>query len=218
MIALLIRDLRLAFRSGSTIFLGTAFFLIVLLLVPLSLEPNISILVNLAPGILWVALILSCLLSLDRIFHLDFQDGTLEQLSISPLPLEGIVLVKSLTHWITTCLPLILLTPIVGLIYSVPLNSIIWMILSLLAGTPALSVIGSFAASLTLGVKRGGLLLSIIVLPMYIPTLIFGSEVIRRSLDQSSNTTPLIFLLAISTSSIALIPFATGSALKINLN
>jgi len=218
MITLLTRDLKLAFRSGSTTILGIAFFLIVLLLVPLSLEPSRPMLIKLAPGVLWIALILSCLLSLDRIFHLDLQDGTLEILTISPLPLEGLVLVKSLAHWITTCLPLIMLVPLMGLLYNVPNDTIIWMIISLLSGTPALSVIGSFAASITLGVNRGGLLLSLLVLPLYIPTLIFGTEVIRRSLDGSSNVTPLVFLLAISASSIALLPIATGSAIKINLN
>ena len=158
MITLLTRDLKLAFRSGSTTILGIAFFLIVLLLVPLSLEPSRPMLIKLAPGVLWIALILSCLLSLDRIFHLDLQDGTLEILTISPLPLEGLVLVKSLAHWITTCLPLIMLVPLMGLLYNVPNDTIIWMIISLLSGTPALSVIGSFAASITLGVNRGGLL------------------------------------------------------------
>ena len=107
MITLLARDLKLSVRSGSTIFLGIAFFLIVLLLIPLSLEPSRPMLIKLAPGVLWIALILSCLLSLDRIFNLDLQNGILEVLTISPLPLEGIVLVKSLAHWITTCLPYI---------------------------------------------------------------------------------------------------------------
>lgn len=218
MITLLTRDLKLAFRSGSTIFLGIAFFLIVLLLVPLSLEPSRPMLIKLAPGVLWIALILSCLLSLDRIFHLDLQDGTLEVLTISPLPVEGVVLIKSLVHWMTTCLPLIVLVPLMSLLYNVPNNTMTWMIISLLSGTPALSVIGSFAASITLGINRGGLLLSLLVLPLYIPTLIFGTEVIRRSLEGSSNVTPLVFLLAISASSIALLPIATGSAIKINLN
>tara|TARA_Y100000746_G_C15430067_1_gene418228 strand:- start:572 stop:1228 length:657 start_codon:yes stop_codon:yes gene_type:complete len=218
MITLLARDLKLSVRSGSTIFLGIAFFLIVLLLIPLSLEPSRPMLIKLAPGVLWIALILSCLLSLDRIFNLDLQNGILEVLTISPLPLEGIVLVKSLAHWITTCLPLIMLVPLMGLLYNVPNDTMIWMIISLLSGTPSLSVIGCFVASITLGINRGGLLLSLLVLPLYIPTLIFGTEVIRRSLDGTSNVTPLVFLLAISASSIALLPIATGSAIKINLN
>ena len=179
---------------------------------------NLAILWRIFFGVLWIALILSCLLSLDRIFHLDLQDGTLEVLTISPLPVEGVVLIKSLVHWMTTCLPLIVLVPLMSLLYNVPNNTMTWMIISLLSGTPALSVIGSFAASITLGINRGGLLLSLLVLPLYIPTLIFGTEVIRRSLEGSSNVTPLVFLLAISASSIALLPIATGSAIKINLN
>jgi heme exporter protein B len=211
MLTLLKRDLTLAFRTGSSLILGIAFFLIILVIIPLSLEPSKKILITIAPGIFWVGVLLACLLSLDRIFQLDIEDGTLEVLSISPLPIEGTILAKAFAHWLTTCLPLILLVPIASILYG------IWIIISLLSGTPALSMIGAFAASLTLGLKRGSLLLSLLVLPLYIPTLIFGTEVIRKSMMDLPVTTPLVFLIAITASSIAILPILTGAAIKINL-
>lgn len=217
MLTLLKRDLTLAFRTGSSLTLGIAFFLILLVIIPLSLEPSKKILITIAPGVFWVGVLLACLLSLDRIFQLDIEDGTLEVLSISPLPIEGTILAKTLAHWLTTCLPLIILVPIVSILYGISKEGAIWIIISLLSGSPALSMIGAFAASLTLGLKRGGLLLSLLVLPLYIPTLIFGTEVIRKSMMGLPVTTPLVFLIAITASSIAILPILTGVAIKINL-
>ncbi len=194
MTALLIRDLRLAFRAGGGFGLGLAFFLLVAGLVPLGVGPEGGTLGKIAPGILWVGALLSCLLSLDRIFALDFEDGSLDLLATSPLPMEGAVAVKALAHWLVTGLPLTLAAPVLGVLLYLPPTGYGWLVVSLLLGTPALSVIGAFGAALTVGVKRGGLLLSLLVLPLYVPTLIFGAEVVKRGAAGMEVATPLALL------------------------
>ncbi|MDQ2095284.1 heme exporter protein CcmB [Rhodalgimonas zhirmunskyi] len=217
MIALLTRDLRLAIRAGGGFGLGLAFFLIVVVLVPFGVGPETGLLAKIAPGILWLGALLACLLSLDRIFALDWEDGSLDLLATSPLPMEGIVTIKALAHWITTGLPLVLATPLFGLLLSLPSGAYGPMILSLLIGTPALSVIGTFGAALTVGLKRGGLLLSLLVLPLYVPTLIFGAEMARRAAEGLDGTTPALMLAGISFGAMALLPFASAAVLRINL-
>ncbi|WP_224824497.1 heme exporter protein CcmB [Cognatishimia sp. MH4019] len=217
MIALLIRDLRLAIRTGGGFGLGLAFFLIIAVLVPFGVGPDSAILGRIAPGILWVGALLSCLLSLDRIFALDFEDGSLDLLATAPIPLEGLVGVKAISHWLTTGLPLTLAAPVLGLLLSLPEDAYPWLIASLLIGTPALSFIGAFGASLTVGIKRGGLLLSLLVLPLYVPTLIFGAETIRRGAEGLATTTPLIMLGAITLGTLAVLPFAAAAAIRVNL-
>ncbi|QFS82715.1 Heme exporter protein B [Roseivivax sp. THAF40] len=217
MIALLMRDLRLAIRAGGGFGLGLAFFLIVVVLVPFGVGPETTLLARIAPGILWVGALLACLLSLDRIFALDWEDGSLDLLATAPLPMEGIVTVKALAHWLTTGLPLVLAAPALGLLLSLPGPGYLWLFLSLLIGTPALSVIGTFGAALTVGLKRGGLLLSLLVLPLYVPTLIFGAEVARRGAEGLAVETPLAMLAGLSFGAIALLPFASAAVLRINL-
>ncbi len=217
MIALLLRDLKLAFRAGGGFGLGLAFFLLVAVLVPLGVGPESAIHAKIAPGILWVGALLACLLSLDRLFALDFEDGSLDLLATSPLPMEGAVSVKALAHWLVTGLPLTLVSPVLGLLLSLPPTGYGWLVLSLLLGTPALSVIGAFGAALTVGVKRGGLLLSLLVLPLYVPTLIFGAEVVRRGAAGLDPTTPLALLAAITAGSAGLLPYASAAAIRINL-
>ena len=180
MIALLQRDLRLAFRAGGGFGLGLAFFLMVAVLVPLGVGPEGALLARIAPGILWVGALLACLLSLDRMFALDFEDGALDLMAVSPLPLEGVVAMKALAHWLVTGLPLVLIAPVLGVLLSLAPGGYFWLLASLFLGTPALSLIGGFGAALTVGLKRGGLILSLIVLPMYVPSLIFGAEAVRR--------------------------------------
>lgn len=217
MIALLIRDLRLSLRAGGGFGLGLGFFLILAVLVPLGVGPSSAILALIAPGILWVGALLACLLSLDRIFALDFEDGSLDLLATSPIPLEGVVAVKALAHWLTTGLPLVLLAPVLGVLLNLPVAAYGWLVLSLLIGTPALSMIGAFGAALTVGLKRGGLLLSLLVLPLYIPTLVFGSQAVLRG-AQGLDTNAALFLLGgITAGSAALLPFAAAHALRINL-
>lgn len=215
--ALLWRDLRLAVRAGGGFGLGLAFFLILCVLVPFGVGPQGDILSRIAPGILWVGALLACLLSLDRIFALDFEDGSLDLLLTAPLPLEGAVAVKAAAHWITTALPLIAATPVFGLLLDLPRAALGWTLVSLLLGTPALSMLGAFGAALTVGLRRGGLLLSLLVLPLYIPTLIFGAEAVRRGAAGSDAMTPLVLLAGISLGMLATLPFAAAAALRVNL-
>lgn len=217
MIALLIRDFRLAMRAGGGFGLGLAFFLIVVVLVPFGVGPQSALLSTIAPGILWLGALLACLLSLDRIFALDWEDGSLDLLATSPLPMEAIVTIKALAHWLTTGLPLVLAAPVFALLLNMPLEGYKPLILSLFLGTPALSVIGTFGAALTVGLKRGGLLLSLLVLPLYVPTLIFGAEMARRGAEGFDTTTPLLMLAGITCGTIALLPFASAAVLRVNL-
>ncbi|MGR3623768.1 heme exporter protein CcmB [Pseudophaeobacter sp.] len=217
MIALLLRDLRLAVRAGGGFGLGLAFFLIVTVMVPFSVGPESELLARIAPGVLWLGALLSCLLSLDRLLALDWEDGSLDLLATAPLPLEAVVSIKALAHWITTGLPLVLAAPVLGILLNLPLEGFRWVVISLFLGTPALSVIGTFGAALTVGLKRGGLLLSLLVMPLYVPTLIFGAEVARRGAMGMEVETPVLMLAGISAAVIALMPFASAAVLRINL-
>ncbi|WP_171099821.1 heme exporter protein CcmB [Ruegeria sp. HKCCA6707] len=217
MIALLLRDLKLAIRAGGGFGLGLAFFLIVTILVPFSVGPQSALLATIAPGVLWLGALLACLLSLDRLLALDWEDGSLDLLATAPLPLEGVVSIKALAHWITTGLPLVLAAPVLGVLLSLPGQGYVWLVISLLLGTPALSVIGTFGAALTVGLKRGGLLLSLLVLPLYVPTLIYGAEVARRGAIGMEVETPLLMLAGITAATVALLPFASAAVLRVNL-
>ncbi|ABA77949.1 heme exporter protein CcmB [Rhodobacter sphaeroides] len=217
MIALLLRDLRLALRAGGGFGLGLAFFLLVAVLVPLGVGPEPATLAKIAPGILWVGALLACLLSLDRIFALDHEDGSLDLLATAPIPLEGVVAVKACAHWIVTGLPLTLVSPLLGLLMNLPAEGYPLLLASLAIGTPALSVIGTFGAALTVGLKRGGLLLSLLVLPLYVPTLVFGAEAVRRGALGMDVATPFLLLGGITAGVAALLPFASAAAVRINL-
>lgn len=217
MLALLKRDLILAIRAGGGFGLAVAFFLILCALVPFGVGPDSQALQPIAPGILWVGALLACLLSLDRIFALDHEDGSLDLLATAPIPLEGVVAVKALAHWITTGLPLVVAAPVFGLLLHLPGAATPWLVLSLLIGTPALSMLGAFGAAITVGLRRGGLLLSLLVLPLYIPTLIFGTEITRRGTEAGDPFTPILFLGGITAGVLALVPFAAAAALRVNL-
>ncbi len=217
MIALLRRDLALALRSGGGFGLSLAFFLIVVMFVPFGVGAGNERLAAIAPGILWIGALLACLLSLDRIFQLDWEDGSLDLLATSPLPIEGVVAMKALAHWLTTGLPLTLAAPVLGFLLNLPAPGYGWLVISLGVGTPALSFLGAFGAALTVGLKRGGLLLSLLVLPFYIPTLIFGAQVVVRAIAGQDNLTALAILGAVTLLTMALVPFAAGHALKVNL-
>lgn len=215
--ALLLRDLRLAVRAGGGFGLSLAFFLIVAVLVPFAVGPEAATLARIGPGILWVGALLATLLSLDRLFALDHEDGALPLIATSPLPLEAVALAKALAHWLTTGLPLTLAAAPLGVLLNLGPSALAWLVLSLALGTPALSVIGTFGAAVTVGVRRGGLLLSLLVLPLYIPTLVFGAEAARRGAAGLPSATPLLMLAGITLGSLALLPFAAGAALRINL-
>lgn len=217
MIGLLLRDLRLAVRAGGGFGLGLAFFLVVTVLVPFGVGPDPALHAAIAPGILWLGALLACLLSLDRVFQLDYEDGSLDLLATAPIPMENVVVVKALAHWITTGLPLTLAAPVFGVFLNLPGAGYQWLVISLILGTPALSILGAFGAALTVGLKRGGLLLSLLVLPLYVPTLIFGTEVARRGAEGLDVGTPLLMLAGITAGAVALLPFAAAAAIRVNL-
>ena len=217
MIALLSRDLRLAIRAGGGFGLGLAFFLIVVTLVPFGVGPQGEILARIASGILWLGALLACLLSLDRIFALDYEDGSLDLLATAPIPLEAVVSIKALAHWLTTGLPLVLAAPLFAVLLHLPGTAYLWLEVSLILGTPALSVLGTFGAALTVGLKRGGLLMSLLVLPLYVPTLIFGAELVRRGAEGMAIEVPLSMLAGITAATVALVPFASAAAIRVNL-
>ena len=217
MIQLFTRDIGLAIRSGGGFGLALIFFLIVVVLIPFALGPDQSALALVAPGVLWLGALLACLLSLDRIFGLDYEDGSLALLATSPLPLESVYIAKAAAHWLTTGLPLALAAPLLGILLNLSFESGKVLCFSLLLGTPALSLIGAFGATLTLGVKRGGLLLSLLVLPLYVPTLIFGAQAVHSASLGQTFDVPLVLILAISLGAAAILPFASGVALRVNL-
>lgn len=217
MIALLIRDMRLAVRAGGGFGMGLSFFLLIVVLVPLGVGPDPAVLARIAPGILWVGALLSCLLTLDRLFALDYDDGSLDLLATAPIPLEGVVLIKAIAHWIVTGLPLVAAAPVLAVLLNLPTPGYTWLVAGLAVGTPALSMIGAFGAALTVGVRRGGLLLGLLVVPMYLPTLIFGAEVVKRGAAGLAIGTPMALLAGLTAASVALLPFAAAAALRMNL-
>ena len=217
MIALLGRDLALAVRAGGGFGLALAFFLIVVVLAPLAVGAEAALLARIAPGVLWLGALLACLLSLDRMFALDAEDGSLDVLATAPIPLEGVALAKAAAHWITTGLPLTLAAPALAVLLALPGEAMAALAASLAVGTPALSAIGAFGAALTVGLRRGGLLLSLLVLPLYVPTLIFGAEATRRAAEGLDPATPLLLLGGVTLGSLALLPFAAAAALRVNL-
>lgn len=215
-LALIWRDIALALRLGGGGSIGLAFFVLTVVLVPLGIGPETGTLARIAPGVLWIAALLAALLSLDRLFQADHEDGSLDQLMLSPLPLEQVVLAKALAHWITTGLPLIVIAPLLGLSLSLPPEVLPVLIVSIATGTPALSLIGAVGAAITVGVRRGGLLLSILVLPLYIPTLIFGARAVENALLALDPVPALALGGAITLLAAAIAPFAAAAALRIN--
>ena len=215
--AVLARELTLAFRSGGGAGLGLAFFLIVVLLVPFGTGPEPERLATVATGTLWIAALLACLLSLDRLFQADHEDGTLDVLALSPLPLEALVALKALAHWLTTGLPLTAAAPLLALTLHLPPPAYAWLVASLAAGTPGLSFLGAIGAGLTVGIRRGGLLLSILVLPLYIPTLIFGARAVTAAAEARDPWPAFLLLAGLTLFIIALAPFAIAAALRVNL-
>jgi heme exporter protein B len=215
--AVLGRELRIALRSGGGAGLGLAFFLIVVLLVPLGTGPEPERLATVAAGTLWVAALLACLLSLDRLFQADHEDGTLDIMALSPLPLEALVALKALAHWLTTGLPLIVAAPLLAVTLHLPPSAYGWLVASLAAGTPGLSFLGAIGAGLTVGIRRGGLLLSVLVLPLYVPTLIFGARAVTAAAEARDPLPAFQLLAGLTLFILALAPFATAAALRIGL-
>jgi heme exporter protein B len=214
-LALLARDVRLAFREGGAIGTALGFYLVVVAITPLGLGPDLNLLGRIAPGMLWVALLLAALLSADRIFHNDYEDGALDVLTTGPLPLPLVAAVKSLAHWLTTGVPLALLAPLVGLLLNLPVSAWPLLVLAMLVGTPAVSFVASIGASLTLGLRRSGLLLALLVLPLYVPVLIFGVTTASSAIvGPASPWPPFLMLCALSLAAIVLAPIAAAAALR----
>jgi heme exporter protein B len=214
-LALLARDVKLSWREGGAIGTALGFYLVVVVLTPVGLGPDLNLLARIAPGILWVALLLAALLSADRIFHNDYEDGGLDLLAMSSLPLPVVAAIKSLAHWLTTGVPLALLAPLLGVLLNLPLEAIPLLVLSMLAGTPAVSFVAAIGASLTLDLRRSGLLLALLVLPLYVPVLIFGVATASTAIIGPASPWPtLLMLCALSLASIVLAPIAAAAALR----
>ena len=212
------RDLQLAWKEGGTVGVALGFYLVVVTMLPLSLGPDLNLLSRIAPGLLWVALLLATLLSLGRLFETDFEDGSLEVLATSALPLEAIAAAKSLAHWLTIGIPLTILAPVLGLLVNLPLEAYGVLVATMLAGTPAVSFIGAIGAALTLRARRGGVLIALLMLPLFVPTLLFGIEAVSADLTGSGGFLPAFLILeAISLASIVLAPLAAALALRFQL-
>lgn len=214
---LLMRDIKLATRSGGGAALALSFFALVATLVPLGVGADLKLLARVAGGVLWVGAVLSALLSLDRLFQGDFEDGSLEVIALSPLSLEMTALAKILAHWLSTGLPLTLLSPLLALMFNLDPAPTLALFLSLLIGTPAVSAVGAIGASLTLSLKRGGLILPLIILPLLSPAVIFGSGSVMAVMDGLGGAGALGLLAAFAFGAVLLSPFAAAASVRLNL-
>lgn len=213
-LAVLTRDLRLAFRQSADLALVLGFFTIAASLFPFGVGPSPETLARIAPGVIWVLALLSVMLSLDRLFQQDHADGALEQMALSPSALSLTVLAKTLSHWLTTGVPLILVAPVIGILLNLPVEGYPTLLLGLLLGTPSLSLIGAIGAALTLGARRAGLLVALLVLPLYIPILIFGVTAVDAVLSGFEARAHFLYLGAILAAAIPLTPLAAAAAVR----
>jgi heme exporter protein B len=215
LIAILRRDLRLALRQGADSVMVVAFFIVTTTLFPFGVGPEANILARIASGVIWVSALLAAMLSLERVFQTDYEDGTLELLSLSPVPLELVVLGKVIAHWLTTGLPLIIAAPLMAVMLNMNEAGFGTLMLAMLIGTPALSLIGAIGAALILGARRGGVLVSLLVLPLYIPVLIFGAGAVEASLLGLPAGEHLQIMGAILLLTLGLAPFAAARAVRL---
>ena len=215
--AVVARDLLIALRRRSDVATTFFFFVIVVSLFPLGVGPQPDTLREIAPGVVWVAALLAAMLSLARLFATDYADGTLEQLVLTPQPLTLLVLSKVLAHWLTTGLPLVLIAPLMGLQFDLPGDALMILLASLLIGTPALSLIGAVGAALTLGVRGGGALIAVLVLPLYVPVLVFGAGAVTAAATGMNAAGHLSLLGAMSLAALVFAPWASAMALRISL-
>jgi len=213
--ALLVRDMRIGVRVGGGALMGVLFFLVVVTLVPFAVGPDLALLKRIGPAILWLAALLASLLTLDRLFAADQEDGSLDLLVMSRAPLELVVAVKGLAHWLTTGLPLIIAAPLIGLLLDLDPPAEGALVLTLLVGTPALTFIGLVGAALAVALRRGGLLLAVLVLPLTVPVLIFGVAAANAALTGSVPFgTPFTILCGLTLASLVIGPFAAAAALR----
>jgi heme exporter protein B len=213
--ALLIRDIRLAMRVGGGALTGVLFFLIVVTLIPFAIGPDLGLLAHIGPAILWLGALLASLLALDRLIAADYEDGSLDLLLMARTPVEIVVAVKALAHWLTTGLPLVIATPVLGLLLNLDPQATVAVALTLLAGTPALTFIGLIGAALSVALRRGGLLLAVLVLPLTIPVLIFGVAASNAAIvGPMPFGAPFSILCALTLVSLVVGPVAAGAALR----
>lgn len=213
--ALLLRDIRLSVRVGGGALMGALFFLIVVVMMPFAVGPDLNLLARIGPAILWLGALLASLLALDRLFAVDHEDGSLDLLMMGAMPLELAVLAKAIAHWLTTGLPLVIVAPVLGLMLNVELSAMGIVALTLLAGTPALTFIGLIGAALSVALRRGGLLLAVLVLPLTIPVLIFGVAAANAAIvGPAPFGPPFTILCALSLGSLVLGPVAAAAALR----
>lgn len=218
-LTLLGRELTLAFRDGAAAGTALGFYLVVVTLLPLGLGPDLALLARIAPGLLWIALLLAALLSLPRMFEADLEDGSLDALALGPLPLELVAAAKALAHWLSTGLPLTFAAPVLGLLLNLDVAAYPALIASMLIGTPAVSFLGAIGAALTLKSRRGGLLLALLILPFFVPTLIFGIAAMNGPLTQDQNGQASFLLLgAMSLASVVVGPLVTAAVLRLQMS
>ncbi len=215
--AVVARDVRLALRQGGGSYWTLMFFILTVTLFPLGVGPDLALLSRIGSGVLWVVALLAALLSLDRLFQADYEDGSLELLALAPLPLELTVLAKVLAHWLTTGLPVTLLAPLMGAMLAIEPAAYPTLMVAMLLGTPVLSLVGSIGAALTVGIRRGGVLLSLLVMPLYVPALIFGALAVEATLEGLSPRPHLLLLGADLLVALALTPWGAAAALRLNL-
>jgi len=211
------RDLLLAMRRQSDVLTTLFFFIIVVSLFPLSVGPEMNMLRTMAPGVVWVAALLASMLSLGRMFSNDYLDGTLEQMLLSPQSLSLLVLGKALAHWLVTGVPLVLMAPVLGVQYDLPVDALFVLTTALLLGTPVLSLIGAIGAALTLGLRGGGVLVSLLVLPLYIPVLIFGAGAVEANMAGVGFDAHLSLIGAFLLVSLVFAPWAAAASLRVSL-
>ena len=212
--ALIFRDLKLSLRAGTDATTAVMFFVVTVVMFPLALGPEATLLSRIAAGVIWVAALLASLLSLERLFANDYEDGGLDLLALSPLPLEACAVAKVAAHWLVTGLPLIAAAPVLALLMDMPASGFGVLVASLALGTPSLSLIGAAGAALTLGARRGGVLLSLLVLPLFVPVLIFGAAAVEASLTGVSARPHLLLLAGILAAAMPLAPIAAAAAIR----
>ena len=208
------QDLRLGMRQGGDIGLVLGFFVLAVILFPFGIGPEPELLRRVAAGIVWVAALLAAVLSLDRLFAADYADGGLDQIALSAMPLEMAVLAKSAAHWLTTGLPLVIVSPLLAMLVDLDPAALPSLVLGLLLGTPAMSLVGAIAAGLSLGARRPGVLTTLLVLPLYLPPLIFGTGAVEASLAAEGGRAHLLLLGALTVAAVPLAPLAAAAALR----
>lgn len=212
------RELMLAVRDGGAVGTVLGFYAVAVAMMPIAIGPDLNLLARIAPGVLWISLLLAALLSLGRLFERDLEDGTLDLYEMSAVPLELVAVAKCLAHWVATCLPLVLLTPVLGLFLNVDFAAVPMIVLTMLIGTVAMSFFGAIAAALTLRSRRGGVLVALLVLPIYVPTLIYGiTTVSMLMLTPGQYISPLLLLTAISLMAVVIGPVAAAAVLRFQL-